>query len=441
MPVKNVSTTLPSTDFGLEAERIARNRKMAELLQQQSMEPIKGEMVSGYYVAPSWTQGAAKMLQAYSGRRGQDMADEQSKDLGNRRTQAMIEGLTNYQKAMTGTPDQEVDSQALINPDGSPKKVMVKGQPPNRQEAMIQLLRSGVPELQQMGMSGLTKSSGDIFGKVDPKDYTQHSIAKFAASGNFADLVPARKMENVHGVWQNPYEQAPNALAPQDPNKPFSIGPGGTLVANTGYQQYEFEKARRGATNVSVNTATKPFLTEIGKGAGEAVNNAFTGAQSAATTLNNVNQIRAGLANAFTGPGATTRIKLAQVGEVLGVTGKDNAEKLQNTRAVIQGLARQELSAAGQMKGQGQITESERGILRRAESGDISDFTKPEIETLLGAVEKTANYRINLHKGNLERLKQDPNAAGIVNYMNVDAPQPSQPAAPTNGGWGIKRLP
>jgi hypothetical protein len=441
MPVKNVSTTLPSTDFGMEAEKIARNRKMAELLQQQALEPTKGEMVSGYYVAPSWTQGAAKMFQAYSGRKGQEAADEQTKDLGNRRTQALIDGLMGYQKSITGTPDQQVESKALVNPDGSPQMVTVKGQPANRQEAMIQLLRSGVPELQQMGMSALTAKPENNFSKIDPKDYTQQSIAKFAASQNFADLVPVRKAEVFGDKVVNPYDQSLVGTNVQKTPEGFVRGPDGQLAVDPNWLAAKKSIAHSGATNVSVNTAQKPFLNEIGKGVGEAVTNAYTGAQSAAQTLNNVNQIREGLKSAITGPGANVRIKLAQIGDTLGVAGKDNAEKLQNTRAVIQGLARQELSAAGQMKGQGQITESERGILRRAESGDIAELTKPEIDTLLNALDKTANYRINLHKNNMQRLRQDPNAAGVVDYMNVEPPQPSQPAPAAPGGWGIKRLP
>jgi hypothetical protein len=213
----------------------------------------------------------------------------------------------------------------------------------------------------------------------------------------------------------------------QDPNKPFSIGADGKPVANSAYQTFELSKARAGASNVSVNTATKPFLSEIGKGAGEAVNAAYQGALAATRTLQNVDQIRQGLGNAIMGPGANARVTLAQLGQTLGVTGKNTAEQLANTRMVVQGLARQELSAAEQMKGQGQITESERGILRRAESGMIGDFTAPEINTLLTALEKTARYRVGQHQANMQRLEKDPNARGIVDYMRVDIPTASAP--------------
>jgi len=199
--------------------------------------------------------------------------------------------------------------------------------------------------------------------------------------------------------------------------------------------------AREGAarTNVNVNTATKPMLDEIGKGVGESVNAAFGQAQSAVQTLNNVDQIRNGLGNVIAGPLANQRITLAQIGTALGVTGKDTIEQLTNTRNVIQGLARQELSAAGQMKGQGQITEAERGILKRAESGEIATLTVPEILTLLGALEKTANFRIGIHEQNMERLARDPNAAGVVDYMRLPrsstaAAATTPPAAPARPG-------
>ena len=223
------------------------------------------------------------------------------------------------------------------------------------------------------------------------------------------------------------------SVTKNDPNKAFNLGQDGKPVANKEYQQYELTKAARGATNVSVNTANKPFLTELGKGMGESVVGDFNAARNAVQTLANAKQIEQGLGSVIAGPGANARIKLSQIGQLLGVTGADDTERLVNTRNVIQGLARQELAAAGQMKGQGQITESERGILRRAEAGQIDELTVPELRALVSAVRKTANYKIGLHKSNMDRLKTDPNAAGVVDFMRVDVPDqgptPVDPAA------------
>ena len=257
----------------------------------------------------------------------------------------------------------------------------------------------------------------------------QYLVGKRGERKVLEGTLPREELKNVNGMWVNPFAQRDGALGPQDPNQPFSLGANGQPIANQAYQDFQIRKSRAGASSVSVNTATKPFLSEIGKGAGEAVNTAYQGALAATKTLQNVEQIRQGLGNAIIGPGAGARVTLAQLGQTLGVTGKNTTEQLANTRMVVQGLARQEMSAAEAMKGQGQITESERVILRRAESGMIGDMTAPELNTLLSTLEKTARYRIGAHQANMQRLQSDPNAQGIVDYMRVDAP-----SAPNAGG-------
>lgn len=298
---------------------------------------------------------------------------------------------------------------------------------------------SSVAPMQAMEYRKLFSKAGPEF---DTKPQTgvdengrpfQYIVAKDGSMKRLDGVLPREKLENVNGKWVNPFAQQDGALAPQDPNQPFSIGANGGPVANRAYQQYQISKARAGASNVSVNTATKPFLSEIGKGAGEAVNSAYQGALAASKTLQNVDQIRQGLGNAIIGPGAGVRVTLAQIGQTLGVTGKDTSEQLANTRMVVQGLARQEMSAAEAMKGQGQITESERGILRRAESGMVGDFTAPELNTLLGALEKTARYRIGAHQSNMQRLQADPNARAITDYMRVEMPSAATPAGAAPG--------
>lgn len=261
----------------------------------------------------------------------------------------------------------------------------------------------------------------------------QYIMGKDGSMKVIDGIAPRDKPENINGMWVNPYNQREGSVAPQDVNQPFLMGADGKPVANDAYQRYQISKARAGASNVSVNTATKPFLTEIGKGAGEAVNAAHQGAIAASKTLQNVEQIRQGLGNAIIGPGANARVTLAQIGQTLGVTGKNTAEQLANTRMVIQGLARQELAGAEQMKGQGQITESERSIIRRAESGMIGDFTAGELNTLLNVLDRTARHRIGVHQSNMQRLQKDPNAAGIVDYMRVDVPAAAAPSQPASG--------
>lgn len=77
------------TDYGVAQQDVERKRRMAELLQQQSMQPI--EQKEG--VPISWTQGLAKLLQGYNAGQGMRSATEEQKALAARRNQAMAETL------------------------------------------------------------------------------------------------------------------------------------------------------------------------------------------------------------------------------------------------------------------------------------------------------------------------------------------------------------
>jgi hypothetical protein len=80
--VQGVSFTDP---YSAEALDIERRRRLAEALQQQGTTPLPGtEMAGGWAIPRSPLEGAAKMMQAYTGRRGQEVADEQQKALAAR---------------------------------------------------------------------------------------------------------------------------------------------------------------------------------------------------------------------------------------------------------------------------------------------------------------------------------------------------------------------
>lgn len=402
MPTNNVAMSITDPSLTSQMLDIQRRQKLAQALQQQAMEPMGGtQFVGNVAVKRSPVEGLAKMLQAWGASRMEKSADDQYAGLLDQQSQNRAAMMDQVTSAINGG---------------------------DRRTAMAALLRSGDANMQAMGgklMEDMLKGNSEAFGKVDPSNYTPESVAKFAQTRDYSALVPVRKMEVAsNGQVINPWEIKPGTVLP-DPNKPFSVGENGP-VPNVPFQNFEINKSRAGASNVSVNTAQKPFLNKLGEGAAEAVLTGANQAQQATQTLANVQQMRSGLGNAIVGPGANARIGLAQIGEVLGINGKNSSEQLQNTRNVIQGLARQELAAAGQMKGQGQITESERAILRKAESGQINELTSPEITTLLAAMEKTANYRIASHQQNMERLKADPNSAQLVDYLNSGSAGSSQ---------------
>lgn len=271
--------------------------------------------------------------------------------------------------------------------------------------------------------------------KINPEKFTPQSLAKFAQSRNFGDLVPRDKLEFVEGVGVNPFDPANANRSIPNPNKPFMLGPDGQMTPNTAYQNYEIRKAGAGATRVSNNVAVnteKSFLNELAGGMGKQVDASLAQARGASDSLRTIGQLSDILnsGKVMAGPATKPAMLLTQLGSQLGLAGKDANETLQKTRAAMQQMAQLELDAAAQMKGQGQITENERDIIRRAASGDIS-MTLPELKTLTASLDKTARYRIERHNQNVQPLLANPNAAALAPFLTV--PSPSQPK-PQGGG-------
>jgi len=141
-------------------------------------------------------------------------------------------------------------------------------------------------------------------------------------------------------------------------------------------------------------------------------------ARSANETLMNVDRILPALSGAITGPLADYRTTLTRVGQQFGIVGKDANDVLAKTQTLVQGLAQQELTAAGQMKGQGAITAPERELLRRAAVGD-QNMSAAELQTALQTAQKVAQYRIGQHQQYLNKFSALPGSEQYVPFYSV----------------------
>jgi hypothetical protein len=110
---------------------------------------------------------------------------------------------------------------------------------------------------------------------------------------------------------------------------------------------------------------------------------------------------------------------MLRIGQQLGVGGQNDAEKLSNTRTLVQGLAQMELDAAAGMRGQGALTEGERGILRRAAAGDQT-LSLPELNAAMNAAEKVARRRIASQQDFLDRAKKLPGFQQLAPLYEVN---------------------
>lgn len=230
--VQNISLTAP-TDYSAEQQSIERQRKLAELLQQQSMQPLDTNQMAGGYVLPvSPVAGLAKMLQAYNGAQGQRTADEKQKALS---AQAQADAL----KWMSDRPQGKDINPVKMDDEGNVMPPAMVA--PTRQDQEAWALRGmGNPISGSVAGSYLAqmlKGPESAFGKVDAKDYTPESIAKFAQTNNYADLVPVRKKEVVSlgGTSQvvDPYAATTGATMPH------SISPDTQATLNQKDQQWQ----------------------------------------------------------------------------------------------------------------------------------------------------------------------------------------------------------
>ena len=190
----------------------------------------------------------------------------------------------------------------------------------------------------------------------------------------------------------------------------------------------KLRQASAAQTSVKVDTGEKVRVGEISKDITEEMRNVTAQARSANETLMNVDRILPALDKAITGPLADYRTTLTRVGQQFGVVGKDANEVLANTQTLVQGLAQQELAAAGQMRGQGAITEAERALLRRAAVGD-QNMSAAELRTALQTAQKVAQYRITQHQQYLSDFSKLP---GNEPYMPFYTVKPYQPVGGGN---------
>ncbi len=397
-------------DLAVQQQQLDRQRLMAEMLRKQAMEPSGGtEMVSGWAVKKSPLEGVSKLAQALGGQYMNKQADEKQAALTRESGKQMADTLAAYQSDMQGAPAKEFQVQ---DDEYGAQTATAPAVAPNKQAALARLLQSGNPMLQQMGMQQMLAKPENPFGKVDPKDYTSGSVAKFAATQNFADLVPVRKQEFVNTggghVAVNPYETAPGSVIANtgDPYKDLLVaGPNGP-TQNQPLVDAKKAIQKAGATNVNVKTDVK-MGESLGAQVGPMMKESTTVAEGAVKQVDAAQSIVKAIENdkAFAGPLANTRMKMAQVSQMLGIGGKDEAEKIANTRSAIQGMAKLTLQGRKQMTGQGAVTESEGALAEKAESGNIEDFTASEIKQLAKAAERSARFNYGEHQRKLKVME------------------------------------
>lgn len=89
---------------------IERQRKLADLLTAQAFAQPQGQMISGHYVAPSWTQQLAPLASALAGGAISERADKKQEELASALRQQKAASMTKFQELMA---NPETRSQAM----------------------------------------------------------------------------------------------------------------------------------------------------------------------------------------------------------------------------------------------------------------------------------------------------------------------------------------
>ncbi len=122
--------------FDTQVGNLNRQRQMAEMLFQQGMTPMQGQMVSGHYVSPGIAGGLLKALQIYQGGKGLEQSDQKLTNLVKQREQQQQDWLG----GMPMSTGNSSDAGPVVPTTPSPEQYMawaLKGQQFNPQAAQI----------------------------------------------------------------------------------------------------------------------------------------------------------------------------------------------------------------------------------------------------------------------------------------------------------------
>lgn len=162
-------------------------------------------------------------------------------------------------------------------------------------------------------------------------------------------------------------------------------------------------------------TSSTPTAKSLSAEVGQRASTSLVKAEGAAGIMENANMVREALntGNVIAGPLAGVRTKFAQVLELAGAGDK---EKLVATRTAIQGLASLTLESRAELKGQGQITDTETKLLERARSAEIGELTIAELQQVVNVSQRLANRMWSNHQNLLKTMEGDPNATDSIRY-------------------------
>lgn len=420
-------------DFAAAQAAMLRRRQVAQLLAQQSMQPLQGQMVSGHYVPPSKLQGLAQLVSGLAGGKLEKELDAKEADLSKKRMEALTKGLADYSDLRFGTPDQ---------PMGPPTEAGEYGVQPGKKadprRAAIQAVASQMPELRQLGMmdlQGLGKQEAETWGTT-PVKLANGKLGVVSNRGNFRELTgaqAAKSRKTVEGRLVD--EETGDVVRDYRPQFRDEVIAGDLYQRDvTGTNKLDKkDNAPRISTHVKVSgpqQGESEFLKKLGQGRAEQFITAEKEAAQAYSTKNAVSQMQElDKAGVFSGPTAGLATSLGAFAESLNLP--VDKSKLANSEAFQQQFALQIGKYLADSSVGRTLTDKDRELLEKTMP---SLLTSPQgrqyVYNMLGRAAETSIKRHANLQGQLTQAY--PEGKGMLMVNPVDQAPPGVPAPVTD---------
>ena len=159
-------------DYTVDQQVIGRQRKMADILREQSMQPLQGQVVGGRFVAPSITQHLANLLKGYNAGQMQQDADAKERDIVQQQRESRATDLANLMAASAPIPATPETAGPALGADVGGVPTLIPATPGREKtpsevrQAMAQaLMGAHSPDLQAQSMQFMVAPKPLVVGR------------------------------------------------------------------------------------------------------------------------------------------------------------------------------------------------------------------------------------------------------------------------------------
>jgi len=430
----DVAQTFSIDPYSAENARLSRQQKLAEILQQQALQPDQQFSYAGIQAPASAAGALAKGLQSgisgyMMGRsmKGQeDLISKASEDTKSA-TEALVKGLSakpwqNPDAGAVGTaPIYQPGASGLRDAnDPAPQPQMMPGA--DQSTAAFKAGPAG-------SYSGALASLGDLPDNPQAQRLAQSLLMKkLEKDSATTKLGPDEKVYDARG----------NLLFGNEPRSQSALGKLADDYKNGRITKAEYDAGVSKETNLSPtavinNVGPNAYVTELSQGLAKADLGKLEKADSAPERIATSGRIFSIIDSdkSITGPLADIKLNIARG---LDVVGGGEPERIVATEALISELARvtmQSIKSSGLGAGAG-FTDTDRAFLEKAAAGNI-DYKSATIRRLAVLNDKAA--RLDIKQGNEARARAA-KQPGLEHLLAAAVAMPGEYAPPAGAPGG-----